>query len=132
MQTARVATLHEEKFLDSTAAKESRYNTRAIGKKGERSMYQMRESVWSRYCSLPFYCATSRPDVAHWVALCHLHYLMESLNFGSFHLAFSNHDSYQHHAVYKLALAWHYGLYGVSERGSNDEYALAVERLFFS
>jgi hypothetical protein len=135
----------EEKFLYAVAEKETGYNPRAIGPRGERSMYQMKYATWKRYTTRPFYCATTDPVLAHNIALRHLHYLLE------YH--FHGQVGIQANTVYMLALLWHYGEHGMEKRpewgsdwvpvgpfngpkigtySSDNEYGLAVKRLFLS
>ena len=136
---------HAEKFLDSIAARETGYNSRKIGKKGERSMYQMKKETWERYTSAPFYLATLNRALAYEVAKEHFKYLFDNWQWPK-DSQFPWVDTHRSPRtsrggldtrplsaqVYYLALAWHYGLEGMHKHGSNDEYALAIERLFLS
>ena len=134
-----------EKFLDSIAARETGYNPHKIGKKGERSMYQMKEETWERYTPAPFYLASLNPSLAHGIAREHFAYLFNNWEWPKdsqfpwvdVHRSPRTATGGLDHRplagqVYYLALAWHYGLEGMHKHGSNDEYALAIERLFLS
>lgn len=54
----------EKPILAALAMIESGNNPRAIGRKGERSAYQIMPSVWKQHSKVPFVIATKQPEIA--------------------------------------------------------------------
>lgn len=107
---------HEE--LAAIGEAETGNDWRKIGGHGERSAFQMKRITWRQHTRQPFYLATADRVLAEQIALTHLRWLAREL------AALGRETS-----VYNLALAWRYGLDGMTDR-SNDEYATQVECIF--
>jgi len=90
-----------------------------IGRRGERSAWQISPEVWREYCEAPFTRASSVSRLAAMVAAAHLEWLRLSLE-----------QKGRPATPYNLALAWNAGLgavlTGKAPPGAHDYAARAV------
>ena len=90
-----------------------------IGRRGERSAWQISPEVWREYCEAPFTRASSDGRLAAMVAAAHLEWLRLSLE-----------QKGRPATPYNLALAWNAGLgavlTGKAPPGAHDYAARAV------
>jgi hypothetical protein len=63
-------------FLSAIAEVETGGNPRAVGRQGERGLYQFRSGVWKQYTSRSFFQAHN-PDVSYGVAVKHFDWLYD-------------------------------------------------------
>ena len=95
-----------------------------IGRRGERSAWQISPQVWAVYCSAPFALASSDAQLASVVATAHLQWLRKGLERDD-----------KPATPYNLALAWNAGLgavlTGKAPPGAHD-YAARAEALYES
>lgn len=83
-----------------------------VGKKGERSAWQMTRATWRRYTNEPFERASAEAALPHLIASLHLRYLrLELLRHG------------QAATVRALALAWNGGVGAVLHRTTSGPTA---------
>ena len=95
-----------------------------IGRRGERSAWQISPEVWREYCQAPFTLASSDAMLASVVATAHLQWLRRGLERDD-----------KPATPYNLALAWNAGLgavlTGKAPPGAHD-YAARAEALYES
>jgi hypothetical protein len=107
-------------FLSAVAEIETGGNARAVGRRGERGLYQFTRATWQRHSSRPFVDAHD-PVIAHAVAVRHFKWLQDKI-------ATSGREA----TSYRLAVAWNAGLSralsGSAPRSTRD-YARRVSNL---
>lgn len=112
-------------LLAAIAQVESGGNDAAIGKAGERSRFQMGESVWRQHAKPdePHVLATSDPALAEHVATEHMVWLYRQLYSAGVPITAET-----------LASAWHHGATGAIKRILHgeppDDYAQRVANLY--
>lgn len=95
---ARAAPIDREAFLKAVAEVETGGNTKAVGRYGERGLYQFHRSTWRRYTNRSFYDAHD-PEIAHDVAVQHFVWLYNRLSARGVQPT-----------AYQMAVAWNGGL----------------------
>jgi len=85
-------------FLAAIAEVETGGNTRAVGRNGERGLYQFRSVVWRQYTSRSFFDAHN-PTLSYYVAVKHFDWLFEGF-----------HRNGKQPTPYTMAAAWNSGL----------------------
>lgn len=103
---------------------ESGGNPAAIGKHGERSQYQITETVWKARTKQPFYLATEDKVLAEEVATNHLITLTRELEAAGIPVT-----------VESLAQAWNAGPHAVIHHtltAAQKDYAQRVKNLYIS
>jgi len=97
-QSTEKPSLNRDAFLKAVAEVETGGNPRAVGRHGERGLYQFTYATWRRHSSRPFTDAHN-PRVAHDVAVRHFVWLHDRLT-----AAGREPDAYQ------MAVAWNGGV----------------------
>lgn len=97
-QEARDPVLDREVFLRAISEVETGGNSRAVGRAGERGMYQFRRQTWQQYTSRSFYEAHN-PVVARSIAARHYDWLLDGFRRNG-----------RTPSVYLMAAAWNSGL----------------------
>ena len=109
-----------EAFLSAVAEVETGGNARAVGRQGERGLYQFNRVTWGRYTKRPLADA-HRPGIAHVIAVKHYNWLCERLQANGRPVT-----------TYRLAMAWNggvtRGISGKAPRVTHD-YARRVNNL---
>jgi Transglycosylase SLT domain len=95
---AQASVEEREAFLQAVAQVETGGNPRAVGRFGERGLYQFGRDTWRRYTSRSFYDAHS-PAVAHEIAVRHFDWLYQRVV-----------DEGRRPTPYIMAVAWNGGL----------------------
>jgi hypothetical protein len=115
-----VAALDRDVFLSAVAEVETGGNARAVGRRGERGLYQFTRATWQRHSSRPF-AEAHNPTVAHSVAVQHFNWLRARLSANG-----------REPTAYRMAVAWNAGLgraiSGAPPRSTRD-YARRVSNL---
>lgn len=117
---AAAESLDREAFLKAVAEVETGGNPRAIGRYGERGLYQFGRTTWARHSKRPFTDAHN-PQIAHDVAVQHFVWLFNRLEANG-----------TEPTAYRLAVAWNGGLgRAISGRApkSTRDYARRVSML---
>jgi hypothetical protein len=107
-----------ERILDCLAAVQSGFNKTKVGKRGERSMYQLKYITWTQWSEAPFEQATTNPKLAHLVALCHLKWLAKHIQHGS-----------EQYRIIQLSVAWDAGLTGYRSCKTNFDQVQRAHRV---
>lgn len=87
-----------DSFLRAVAEVETGGNPRAVGRRGERGLYQFSFGTWQRYTAQPFHSAHD-PIIAHDIAVRHFEWLQDQLRAGG-----------RKPTAFQLAVAWNSGL----------------------
>lgn len=93
-----VSDLDRRAFLAAIAEVETGGNARAVGRNGERGLYQFRSIVWRQYTTRSFYDAHN-PTLSYQVAVKHFEWLSEGFRRNG-----------KEPTPYMLAAAWNSGL----------------------
>lgn len=113
-----------DRFLNAIATIETGNNPNAIGRAGERSVYQFMESTWYDRTDKAFVLATEDPDLAREVAIKHARWVQDrvkSTHSGLFNDRLMPEETDK--IVYYMAIIWNYGY------GNFRDYALEGETL---
>lgn len=108
---------HSAALTTAIAKVESNMNPRAVGKLGERGLFQFRKRTWQATTNLPFDYAFD-PVISQGVALEHLNTLSEKFNKATKHMP----------AIHDLYAMWNVGFYGYKKRGFHVERCPATTR----
>lgn len=90
--------LDRDAFLAAIAEVETGGNARAVGRKGERGMYQFRSAVWRQYTRRSFFDAHN-PTLSYYVAVKHFDWLYDGFRRNG-----------RQPTPYLMAAAWNGGL----------------------
>ena len=119
-QESLAQAIDREGFLRAISEVETGGNSRAVGRAGERGMYQFRRQTWQQYTSRSFYDAHN-PVVARTVASKHFDWLLEGFQRNG-----------RKPSTYLMAAAWNAGFSrALSGRmpGSTRDYARRVSNI---
>jgi soluble lytic murein transglycosylase-like protein len=112
--------LDREAFLRAIAEVETGGNSRAVGRRGERGMYQFGRTTWRQYTSRP-HADAHNATVAHGIAVRHFDWLQAEIA-----------RSGRQPTAYLMAAAWNGGLgrvLGARMPSATRDYATRVSNL---